>query len=82
MILQVIFTITSVPSSMSTTAFNIIRNMFPLAALNRAISQLIFGGNVQQNVVIIVLWLLISTILLVTYYRIKQRQNLEEILID
>lgn len=82
MTMQVIFTVTSIPSSMSTALFNITRSIFPLTALNRAISQLIFGGNVQQNVAIIVLWLLIFTILLVTYYRVKQRQNLEEILID
>lgn len=82
MTMQVIFTVTSIPSSMSTALFNITRSIFPLMALNRAISQLIFGGNVQQNVAIIVLWLLIFTILLVTYYRVKQRQNLEEILID
>ncbi|WP_294975021.1 hypothetical protein [uncultured Leuconostoc sp.] len=82
MIGQLIFTVTSLPSSVSTTTFNVIRSLLPLPALNRAINQLIFGGNVQQNVAIITLWLLSVTILLVTYYRVKQRQNLKEILTD
>jgi len=82
MIGQLIFTVTSLPSSVSTTVFNVIRSLLPLTALKRAINQLIFGGNVQQNLAIIIIWLLIITILLVTYYRVKQRQNLKEILVD
>ncbi|MFR8086586.1 MAG: hypothetical protein ACLU6U_05650, partial [Leuconostoc gelidum] len=81
MTIQAIFSVTAGPKVMSTNLFNLLQSIWPLTALNQAINHVIFGGKVQQSVAILVLWLLVFTILLVTYYRIKQRQNLKETLV-
>lgn len=81
MTIQAIFSVTTGPKVMSTNLFNLLQSIWPLTALNQAINHVIFGGKVQQSVAILVLWLLVFTILLVTYYRIKQRQNLKETLV-
>lgn len=80
--LQTIFAVTTVPQSMTTGIFNYFYNIWPLSALNHVVRQLIFGGNIQQNVIILVIWFLAITILLVTYYRMKQRQNFKAMMAD
>lgn len=77
MLLQAIFTITTTPIAMSTGILKFVHNILPLTALNNAIKRLVFGGNVQQEVMILILWLLVFVILLVTYYRVQQRQILK-----
>lgn len=47
----------------------------PLAALYRVTVAIIFGGAVQQDLLILALWWLVLTILLVSYYRMQQRQS-------
>lgn len=75
MTLQTIFAVIAIPGTMTTGFFGLLQSIWPLATFNRAINQIIFGGDVQQNLIVLVLWLLVFTILLVTYYRIKQRRN-------
>lgn len=82
MLLQTIFTVTVTPTAMWTGILKGIQSMLPLTALNHAITRLAFGGNAQQEIMVLILWLLVFVISLVTYYRIQQRQILIKELTD
>lgn len=75
MVMQAVFTITNVPAHMVAPFVQMGDMIWPLAAFHRLVTAAIFGGMIQQDLLIIVLWLLVFTILLVSYYRMKQRQN-------
>ena len=75
LILQVIFVLSISPAQTIPTVVHMSDMVWPLAALYRVTMAIIFGGAVQQDLLILALWWLVLTILLVSYYRMKQRQN-------
>ncbi|OQJ80557.1 hypothetical protein BMS81_01390, partial [Leuconostoc pseudomesenteroides] len=77
--IQTVFVVPNDPIILQDSIFAFIRPFWPLSALKNAVNSLVFGGNdIEQNVMILIIWLLALTILLVTYYRVKQRENLKQ----
>ncbi|MGX7042034.1 ABC transporter permease [Leuconostoc holzapfelii] len=72
---QGVLTVVAIPEAMASPLVKIGAFFWPLAALHRVVTAAIFGGAIQQDILVLVLWLLAVTILLVSYYRMKQRQN-------
>lgn len=79
--IQTVFVVPNDPILLQDSIFAFIRPFWPLSALKNAVNSLVFGGNdIEPNVMILIIWLLALTILLVTYYRVKQRKNLKQAL--
>ena len=77
-VLQLIIVAVSYPAIVQDTAFGISRPFWPLTALISAVNHITFSGEIQQNVMILVIWWIILTILLVSQYRFRQRKSLTE----
>ena len=75
LILQAVFVLSISPAQTIPTVVHMSDMVWPLAALYRVTTAIIFGGAVQQDLLILALWWLVLTILLVSYYRMKQRQS-------
>ncbi|MGX7051312.1 YhgE/Pip domain-containing protein [Leuconostoc palmae] len=57
-----------------------LQGMLPLSVLGHVIRAIVFDNNVQQDFLILILWCVLLTIVLVSYYRMKQRQYLKSAL--
>ena len=77
-VLQLIIVAVSYPAIVQETVFGISRPFWPLTALISAVNHITFSGEIQQNVMILVIWWIILTILLVSQYRFRQRKSLTE----
>ncbi|GMA69704.1 hypothetical protein GCM10025879_09500 [Leuconostoc litchii] len=81
-ILQAVIVVISYPSIVQETVFGVSRTFWPLSTLISALNHLIFGGDVQQEVMILIIWWIILTILLVSNYRLQQRHRLIEKVVE
>ena len=75
LVLQAVFVLSLGAGQTLPTVVQMSEMVWPLAALYRVTVAIIFGGAVQQDLLILALWWLVLTILLVSYYRMQQRQS-------